>query len=60
MVDGVLVCAQCDAISPPGAHGWQALLGYDSLEDESPRLSRSARSARSGSSEPEAYPALGE
>jgi hypothetical protein len=31
-----LVCAECGATSPPGARGWQALLGYDPRRDEWP------------------------
>jgi hypothetical protein len=31
-----LVCAECGALSPPGARGWRALLGFDPREDEWP------------------------
>jgi hypothetical protein len=29
-----LLCAECPALSPPGARAWRALLGYDPRRDE--------------------------
>jgi hypothetical protein len=36
--DQELVCAECGAVSPPDAHGWQAHIGYDVRDDEPPEV----------------------